>query len=84
MESLTYMLEKGTSGCLDIAIHVPLPPTRREGLITLSVGSTKKGLLTSSESIHLKKWVSASPTTTGTYTSFSTPRMGRSNLTRMN
>ena len=60
-----------------------IPPTRREALFTFSVGSKRKGLITSSASQNLNNWGSASPMTAGTDNTLSTPSMGRSCSTRI-
>ena len=83
MKSSLRTLGKGIMGCLEIAIQVLLPTTRRGILVPLSVGSTRKGMITSSESQNLELWGSKLNTTVGTDTTFSTPRTGRSNSTRM-
>ena len=61
----------------------PLPPTRRDILIPLSVVSTSKGLLTSSAYQKLMIWGSESPKASGTNNTLSTPRTGRFNSIRM-
>ena len=76
-------LGKGTSVCLYILIQGQNPPTRGYTLVILSVGTTGKGLLTSSASPNLKRWVSILPITARTDTKFPTPRIGRFNSIRI-
>ena len=52
-------------------------------MVILSVGTTGKGLLTSSASPNLKRWVSILPITARTDTKFPTPRIGRFNSIRI-
>ena len=83
IKSSSQILGKWKAGCLGIAIQGPLSQTRMQILVPLSVGSTRKILLTYSAYKNLKRWYYASPTTVGTDTTFSTPKMGRSNSTIM-
>ena len=76
------MWEKVTDVYFVILMQVPLPPTRRDALIPLSFGSTRKGLKKTPAPQNLSKWGSTSPTIVKTDTTFSTPRMVRYNSTK--
>ena len=67
--------------CLETAIQGSCQLTIRSGSDPLNVGSTSKGLLTSSSSQILKRWSSTSPTTASMGNKLSKPRVWGYNST---
>ena len=81
MKSSSKNVGKVTAGCLGIKMQVPNPPTRRDTLFSLRVGSKRKEMLTSSASKNVNRRGYISPTTSKTEITLYIPSMGRFNST---